>query len=738
MLSSANRALVLRDQALPGLALLLDPPALLGLLRERWPELVLSSLEPSYLRYKAGTSCLAGFRLEANGKPTWLTFTARRRDASDKMDKSLLKSGLPGPFGAGRALFAELAVTMASFPNDRALKRLWRVAEPHAHRPLLGKLSLPRDGSIEALRYRPERRFVARVSQDGAPLALLKLHAPEVFVRARFSASAFTCDGSLVIPRLIGSSARHGAVASEWLAGAVAKTDAATAKRIGAALATLHRQDALGLALMTRRDQRASALAMAEDITALLPELAARAASLADRIAQALESDAPPVALHGDCHIDQILDLGEAIALIDFDEATRGPAAWDFGNLIAHLVLADPGCEPAFNAALLGGYRAAGGTVTERDVAAQTALGLLRLATHPFREQQADWPAAIAAILTLAEAACPAPASSVPAIAAPLDPALPLLGAALDPLRAASAFAEAGLAVRVESAQLVRHKPGRRCLIAYELADRTGRRFKAFGKLRAKGADSRVFALQQELWRDGFGPAGWAEVRVPEPLALVPSLGLWLQAAVPGEAFAVETCPPEQAAKAITALHGARVRPLKRHLIADELAILETRLEALAQRRPDWTDRLRQLLGFARQLAAQVQPVALRPIHRDFYHDHLLCVGPDYHLIDLDLICLGDPAVDIGNFNAHLSEQALREHGDPHRFAWWQARFAGAACRNPHGARHANNRTYEYLSLLRLTEIAERMPERRTSAEPLLALCESLAQAPPIHFRSPT
>lgn len=737
MLSPANRELVARDPALPALALLLDPPALHALLRKRWPQLALSGLEPSYLRYKPGTSCLAGFRIVVNGAPTWLTFTARRRDAFGKLDKALLKTGIPGPFGTGRELFAELALTMASFPNDQALKRLWRVASPQAHAPLLGKLRLPQRADLLPLRYRPERRFVAQVCENGTPLALLKLHAPEAFARAVANAAAFASEAPLAIPRLIGSSARHGAVASEWLAGNAARADAATAKRIGAALAALHRQNASQLAPLTHYDQQASARAMAEDIAGLVPELATAAAALAKRIASSLESPAPPVALHGDCHLDQVLDQGEAIALVDFDEAAEGPAAWDFGNLLAHLTLADPGAEPAFKPALLEGYRGAGGSVGDRDVAAQTALGLLRLAARPFREQQADWPTGIAAILKLAEAACPAETSTKPILSTPIDSALPQLAAALDPVLSAAAFAEAGLAVRVEAARQIRHKPGRRCLIAYDLEDRAGRKFRAFGKLRAKGADSRVFALQQELWQHGCGFGGRSEVKVPEPLALVPSLGLWLQAEVSGEPFTTGTCPPEKAARAITALHAARIRPLKRHLIADELTILDERLDALARRRPDWAERLGLLLRAAGRQAAQVQPVALRPVHRDFYHDHLLHGADGFHLIDLDLICLGDPAVDIGNFSAHLTELALREHGDPHRFAWWQARFVGAACRFPYGARPGNVRIYEFLSLIRLVEIAERMPERRAAAEPLLDLCETLAATAPFHLRSP-
>lgn len=734
MLSSANRDLVARDRKLPGLGLLLDTPALLGLLRQRWTHLELSGLERTYLRYKPTTSCLAGFRLEVNGKATWLTFSARRRDARDKLEKSIIKTGQPGPFGSGRVLFPELALTMACFPNDRVLKRVRKIAGSKPPRTALSDLGFPKDATIVPLHYRPERRYVSRVEHLGTPIAVVKVHAPDAFARARVNAGAFLSCGPLVVPSLIGSSESLGAVACEWLYGSAAKFDPPTGRRIGEALAALHSETASDLAALTPECQSDSARAVAQDLGQLLPDLAERSKQLAARISSRLKQDTNPVPLHGDFHLDQVIDLGPKIGLVDFDEAARGPAEWDLGNMLAHLRLGGAS-EPdmaAFGAALLEGYRGAGGTVSEPALAAQTALALLRLSLRPFREQQIDWPHAVRAILDQADALCSSAASLRLA-----DPALPQLSRALDPETANRAFAEAGLTDTVTSARLVRHKPGRRCLISYELRDASGRVYTAFGKLRAKGADSRTFALQQELWEQGFAPDGAAGARVSAPLALVPSLGLWLQAAVPGVPFAVETCTPELAAKAVGALHDAHIRPLKRHLLADELTILDARLEALAERRPAWSSRLGSLRQAAHMQAAQAQPVSLRPIHRDFYHDHLLRDGNVMHLIDLDLLCLGDPAVDIGNFNAHLTERALREYGDPDRFQKWQERFTGIACSSPQGARPANVRIYEFLSLVRLVEIADRMPERQPCCEALLMLCETKADAGPARFRRP-
>lgn len=720
-----------RDPQLPGLAVLLDRPGLLERLGARCPGRVLSDLELTYLRYKPGTSCLAGYRLRVDGDQTWLTCTARRRDARDKLEKALDKPALPGPFGPGRFVLPELAMVVASFPNDSAIDRLSLVTTPEGQAKLLGKLGLPREAAIEALHYRPGRRFVGKAHLEGQPLAVVKLHASEAFARALGNAQAFSAlDGALAVPRLLGASAKHRAVASEWLRGSVVGDGPELALRLGQALAVLHRQEAPGLTEVTVQAQTAGALAMLADLVNLAPHLTRRAQEFGRRLERELAKCTTVAALHGDCHLDQVLDLGAVIGLIDLDEAARGPAAWDLGNLLAHMAVTRGSLrlDEAFAQALLEGYRCAGGQISPEELAAQTSLGLLRLASRPFRDQQQDWPTAMSAILAAAEAALPERPPSTAKAGAPTDPLMPLLASALEPLTAARAFAEAGIRARVVSARLVRHKPGRRCLIAYELHEETGRRFRALGKQRAKGADRRVFAFQRQLWEEGFRPGGAAGACVPEPLGLVPALNLWLQAAVAGQGFSVDTWLPEETAAAVAALHASRASVQKSHSLDDELSILQARLTALAQRRPEWARRTGALRQAAVALAGLAEPVEPRPIHRDFYHDHLLREGADIYLLDLDLVCLGDPAVDIGNFSAHLTELALRKLGNAHGWHGWQEGFADAACRRAGLVRADHVRIYEVLSLMRLVEIGERMPERQAVAAELLAECEARAQ----------
>ena len=235
--------------------------------------------------------------------------------------------------------------------------------------------------------------------------------------------------------------------------------------------------------------------------------------------------------------------------------------------------------------------------------------------------------------------------------------------------------------------------------------------------MRAKGADRRSFELHQVLRRH--------EIAVPRPVLLVPELGMWLQEVVSGCGFDPAVMSPDMVAKAIGSLHDASVRPHGQHALNDELSILDTRLTALAVRHPDFASRIDRLGREAHRRVAQTEPKPLQPIHRDFYQDHLILSGDGLYLIDLDLCCMGDPAIDIGNFTAHLTELGLRQYGDARRFHQWQQAFVACCCTLNPALDPAHVSMCEWLSLLRLVEIADRMPERRSTMIPMLELCEA-------------
>jgi hypothetical protein len=322
------------------------------------------------------------------------------------------------------------------------------------------------------------------------------------------------------------------------------------------------------------------------------------------------------------------------------------------------------------------------------------------------------------------------------------DAALPTLRLALDPVVAGRALGGV-LAGRGEvTPSLVRiavwrHKPGRRCLIAYSFGRGGAPLRTVLGKVRAKGADARTFRLQGHLWRNGFGPGAGSGVEVPEPLGLTPELGAWWQGRVRGLDGARAAWGPDggdacrRFAEAIHALHGA-VPPddVRCHGLADEMAILEARLTALAAERPDWAARLEALMEGGRRLADTLGPRPERLVHRDFYPDQVLAAADRTYLLDLDLCALGDPAVDVGNFAAHLLEHALRTDHEPER----AERLVGAFVDRYLELAGPGHRTaidvYTTLALMRLVQIAWSKPERRPFALPLLELCDARVGPP--------
>jgi hypothetical protein len=286
--------------------------------------------------------------------------------------------------------------------------------------------------------------------------------------------------------------------------------------------------------------------------------------------------------------------------------------------------------------------------------------------------------------------------------------------------------------LRLRSARVLRHKPGRRCLIEYELAgaDPAAEAVFVLGKVRSRGADLRTHALARRLIECGFGPDSADGVSIPEPLGVVPELGLWLQARVSGRPSTVLLPGPAgvrvsaRLADALHKLHRAPVSPGRSHTTGDEIAILHERLQEIAGARPEWAPRLDRVREACARAASGVEVPPPSLIHRDFYPDQVLVDGERLHLVDLDLCSWGDPALDVGNFIGHMIEQALREHGDPGALdapaAALVERFAERAGR----AAAASATVYATLALARLLGLSTRFRERGATAPALLDLCE--------------
>lgn len=301
------------------------------------------------------------------------------------------------------------------------------------------------------------------------------------------------------------------------------------------------------------------------------------------------------------------------------------------------------------------------------------------------------------------------------------DDRLPWLPQALDCRIVTNNVREALPGLRVESAQLFRHKPGKRALIDYTVFSQlTGRRTHWIGKCRHKGCDHRTRRLHDQL-NAYLAENPSQQLAIPKAIASIEALGLWIQQRVDGvDGWSVMTDASLQVARrtglALAELQAVPITTDKTHAIADELAILDTRLDLVAEEEHASRSQLQSLREALHGVATQLTDRPQQLIHRDFYPDQILLGQQRTWLLDLDLACLGDPALDAGNYLAHLDEYALRRGLSPARIeriaeAFLQGWLPSSPQRQS-SDRHAVA-VYRVLSLARHISIARQFPERR-------------------------
>jgi Ser/Thr protein kinase RdoA (MazF antagonist) len=744
----ADAALAARDAALPALGALLDPGAFAELLRSFAPEAHIVAARGRYVRYKPGTRCVAAYRVELAEGEVLAHGIAHGPGADEKLAKLRTRRAAPSALGGGRFFRGDLGLAIELFPNDARLRPLARLADPAFRDRLMARLRVVEKGRplavLETLAYKPERRFVARATAEDGARAVVKIHTPADFHAAEAGRSYQSRD-ALRLARCLRASPRHAAVSYEWMEGEALDPLAAGASGAlecaGAALAELHAQKLPAFEQPLAQESLASARLAAM----LVPALAARATDLAKEVAARMAARAHvPRALHGDFHAGQLLTVCDTAVLLDLDRACAGPAAQDVAVFAAHLELGaarDGGSARRVVdavALLLDGYARVAPAPGFDDVALHTAAALVSIAPQPFRTRDLEWPALLEALLDRATAWLALAgggrtnAAREPAATA-LDAAMPFLTAALDPRHVATPLARAlgDAALRVESARIVRHKPARRALVEYAVRDGRGSSFAVLGKLRARGLDHAALRVQQALHERGFGAGARDGVSVPETLGVLPDLFLWLQRKAPGVPLSellgrsgdADLC--SRVGYALHKLHATAVETPRRFGAADEVAALADRfLPLVAASHPTLAPRVARLADACHRLAACIPAAPVCGIHRDFHLDQVLVDGERLWLLDFDLYCEGHPALDAGNFSAHLTEFALRRTGDPGSLAHCELAFEERFLALSGETLRPALMSYASLALVRHVALSIQYPERRATTGALLALCE--------------
>lgn len=275
--------------------------------------------------------------------------------------------------------------------------------------------------------------------------------------------------------------------------------------------------------------------------------------------------------------------------------------------------------------------------------------------------------------------------------------------------------------------QVLRHKPGRRALLQYVLSHPVEQKQVILGKLRFKGLDKRGFRVQKALFEQGFDIP---KLFVPEALAMLPEQRLWLQRKVGGVMASKLITPQgtptlsERIGRAIASLHRTKLDIDRHWTLDDELKMLDERLQQAATARPAWADRIHALMQALRRMADGMSHNPSTGIHRDCYADQILVDEDRLWWLDLDLYCQGDPALDVGNFVAHLMEDALRHHRsetalDAHRQALVDA--YQAECPD---VKRDSIEGWTTLALARHVQLSTQFSARLHTTLPLIECCE--------------
>ncbi len=322
------------------------------------------------------------------------------------------------------------------------------------------------------------------------------------------------------------------------------------------------------------------------------------------------------------------------------------------------------------------------------------------------------------------------------------DPALPSLALALDPEVARHEFKRrlprlsGDGRLRLKAIRVVRHKPGRRCVVEYDVEllrpgdGETSESLTLIGKVRTRRSGNEGLRQQEAIWNAGFQATSADLVSSPEPVGVIAAFQMWFQRKVQGACsealLAREAGVPlaRRIAEAIHKVHRAGVPCGKRHDMADELRILRECFAKVALERPAWSSRLERLLKGCEALGTSFRPAGSCGIHRDFYASQVIVDEARLWLIDFDLYCQGDPGLDAGNFIGHITELALRQTGDPRGLAQVERALEDRFVELAGEVARPSVRAYADLTLARHIFLSTCFPERSRLTERLLELCE--------------
>lgn len=330
----------------------------------------------------------------------------------------LLRAGDHGQLAAGGTALPGLPLRVWSFPRDPGLSSLAPMTDPQRAEGLLPEGLALRMAAVRVVRWQPgvsaslrctlvgpagHSAVYAKVLAHGALLAVddvqRRLHAQ--------------CSADLRVAEPLGADPVHGILWTKEVVGrplpAMLRTgDPALVDRVarqaGRCLAALHSSPTVPLLRRVQPvDVVVEAVKKAGKIARAQPQHDDAVRRLGDLVAEGL-APAPdaPRPLHGDYHVDQLLDTPDGLVLLDLDEMVAGDPAVDLAELAVDLLLRGlpTGTTRRFLELVGSGYGLAGGVPpTTGILRGYAAAELLNRCYRHLRRPLPGWEADLARTL---------------------------------------------------------------------------------------------------------------------------------------------------------------------------------------------------------------------------------------------------------------------------------------------------------------------------------------------------
>jgi hypothetical protein len=251
----------------------------------------------------------------------------------------------------------------------------------------------------------------------------------------------------------------------------------------------------------------------------------------------------------------------------------------------------------------------------------------------------------------------------------PSDAGLPLLWHAADASRATELLAPVLTGYRgiaVKRVDVLRYRPGRRCVLRYDVEHADGA-LDLVGKLYANPDRAQLVAKKLAV----LSSQATRELMLAAPIGELANNGLLLMEHLHGSNLGDEleaTASRDKnerairaAAAGLAAFHRFGLESSQRRSLQTELNNLRARLRPLHDVAAGLARDIEALLTQIEARLAALPKAAECVIHGEYKPNQLLLNSDQIALVDLDRACIGDPAIDVGNFAAVLRKEVLFE-----------------------------------------------------------------------------